>query len=164
MKALIAILIALLVTPTRAEQPVNPKGPDKPQETWLPVCIVAAAGLAVAGIYIISKKCKPKYYWLADEEQPPTTWVGAATDRECRINGWHKIGGPYDSPQEAPTNAPPLTNIVSRAFTQPMNITVEQTTDLQNWTPVYSEFCDTEDFAYFPTNAVGGMFRISVAP
>ena len=151
---------------SNSEEPVQPaQNPGPPQQTWLAVCVVAACGVAIAGIYVLARKCRPKYYWLCDNEEPPNKWVGTCTKRECIINGWRKIGGPYERPEDAPTNAPPITNVVSEIMSSaPLNYTVEETKDLQNWTPIYSERTTDEEFAYFPTNTAGGMFRIRVTP
>lgn len=164
--AITLLLIALLIIiPVRiiADEPVQPHDPGPPQQTWLAVCVVVAAGVAIAGIYLVNKKCKPKYYWLADDDQPPTTWVGTATDRECKINGWKKIGGPYERPQDAPTNAPPLTNIVSEIIGPVLHHVVEESSDGVNWTSIHEENSTQEDFGYFvPATNQAALFRLRV--
>lgn len=158
--------ICSLPLQTRSDEPVTPvDNPGPPQETWIAVCVVVAAGLAVGAIYLVNKKCKPKYYWLADDDQPPNTWVGTATDRECKFNGWRKIGGPYEKPTDAPTNAPPLTNIVSELSGPVMHHAVEQSSDGVNWATIHEEDSTQEDFGYLvsPTNQAG-LFRLRVRP
>lgn len=159
-----ALIWVMLALPIRAEGPISASDPSQPQKSWVAVCVVAFAGLAVAGIYIVAKRCQTKYYWLMDDDEPPKFWVGTATDKQCEIEGWKKIGGPYDRPEDAPAQHPDPTNRVTRAFSEPLNMAVQSSTDGHNWTTVYTETCDMEDFGYFPTNEVSGMFRITILP
>ena len=133
--------------------------PPPPQETWLALCVVAVAGLAVTTIYIVSKRCQPKYYWLMDNNVPPTYWVGTATRKECEINEWKRIGGPYNRPQDAPMDHPDPTNRVETASSAPLKIAT-QSFNGTNWITVDQQVCDLDDFIYFPTNAA--MFRLEV--
>lgn len=155
----LVILLAILPVPLNAENPPPPK------DDWaLALCIVAGIGLATAGIYIVAHKCKPKYYWLMSNDNPPVFWVGTATDKQCQIEDWVKIGGPYDKPEDAPAVHPDKTNRVNRATSEIMTVTVQQSSDLVTWTTVHEEATDLEDFSYSPTNTLGGMFRVSVRP
>lgn len=161
---LIAVM-ALLPIRINADEPVTPADPGPPQQTWVAVCIVVGVGLAVTAIYLVNKKCKPKYYWLCDDDVPPRTWVGTATDKECKINDWKKIGGPYDRPEDAPTNAPPITNIVHELMGPVMHHVVEQSNDGENWTAVHEEDCTQEDFGYIvPATNQAALFRLRVGP
>ncbi len=134
--------------------------PTKPQEFWLAACVVVAAATAVGGIMLFSRKCQPKYYWLMDNEQPPTYWVGTATRKECAINNWTVIGGPYDKPGDAPPQHPSSTNRIS-SIVVPIRITVLASANLSQWTPVHSEVSDTEDFSYF--TPVAGFYRLELS-
>jgi hypothetical protein len=155
-KLLCLALIALFTLPLKAG---DDPAPD-PQPMWLPACIVAAVGLAAVGIVVLVKSCEPKYYWLMDDDQPPKFWVGAATRKECQINGWKRIGGPYNRPQDAPTQHPDPTNVVVSAVSL-QTITVHASTNMTDWSVVHREVTDPEDFAYFPTNAA--MFRVEMS-
>ncbi len=162
MKKLLSLLLVVFLLPIRADEP-TPADPGPSQDTVaLAACLVAAAGIAAGAVYIFSHKCQPKYYWLMDDSQPPNFWVATATRKQCQIEGWHRIGGPYTHPQDAPAIHPDPTNRVSLAASAPLNISVQATTDLQNWTTVYQETADTEDFSYCTTNAA--MFRLMVTP
>ena len=156
-------LVLILPIQLRADDPV-PVNPD-PQHTALAICVIACAALAAGGVYILSKRCQPKYYWLWDGEQPPRTWVGAATDKECAINGWTKIGGPYEKAADAPPTCPDLTNRVQKATSAPMNIAVEGTSNMSQWSTVYAERCDMDDFgAFIPNTNSFRFYRIVVTP
>lgn len=155
---LLIVLLTFIPTQIKADGPIPPKN-----DSWVALCIVAGVGLALTGIYLVSKKCQPRYYWLMDDDDPPKFWVATATRKECSINNWKRIGGPYNSPQEAPAQHPNPTNRVNDAEAAlPVTITVQQSHDLVSWTDVYTERCDLEDFAYFPTNAA--LFRLKVSP
>lgn len=125
-----------------------------PEKDWLlALCVVAVAGAAATAVYIASRSCKPKYYWLCDGEQPPKYWVGTATKKECEINGWRRVGGPYDKPGDAPPQPP--STLLSYTEEPPgpsMRIKVHESSDMQHWTVIHEAVCPTEDFAYFPTN------------
>lgn len=154
-------MIAMMcVLPLRAQTPEPNPGP--PQQSWIAVCIVVCAGVAVVGIYLVAKKCEPKYYWLMDDNEPPTFWVGTATKKECTINGWNRIGGPYTKASDAPTQHPNPTNRVENIVGPPVNISVQSSTDGANWSTVHTEQCDLDDFGYIvPTNAPSAaMFRL----
>lgn len=146
--ALIVSLIAL---------PVSANEDHKPQPTLMAWCLVAAVGAAAIGIYIVSKSCQPKYYCMTDGENPPTYWVGNANRKECELNGWTRLSGPYDSPGDC-TNCPPVVTNVALPSPVALRITVIASTDLLNWTEVHNEVVDPEDFVYFPTNAA--FYRI----
>ena len=145
-----------------ADDPViEPPPPD--QDMALAVCVVAVCAVAVGTIYVISRKCQPKYYWLMDDQQPPTYWVATATRKECQINGWKRIGGPYTHPEDAPPQHPPSTNRVDSLIGQIQTINVQQSQDGVHWDRVSEFRGDMEDFAYFPTNKVSGMFRLEIS-
>lgn len=167
-----AILGAVITAlPVCANPPLHSKHDsggtdDNPQEVSAVICVVAAVVVtaAVVGIVIVSKKCQPKYYWLMDSEQPPNFWVGTATKKECEINDWKRIGGPYNRPEDAPVEHPPATNRVDELAPVPLHIAVEASTNLTDWTTVSESYCDLEDFAYTPTNRNAGFFRLRVNP
>ena len=154
---MVAILVALPIK--ASDQPVADE-PGKPQENWLAICVIAAAAVAVGGVWIMSKRCKPRYYWLMDASQSPAVyWVGAATKKECEIEGWERIGGPYDRPEDAPQQHPPSTNRVDHVIV-PMQISTQNSQDLVNWQTIHTEVNDIEDYSYYATNQ--GFFRIKV--
>ncbi len=157
MKTLIAILlVALMVMPLNADFTPTPT-PD--QDTWVALCLVAAAGVAVGIVYIAAKRCKPRYYWLLNPENGDI-WLGTCSKKQKEIEGWEKIGGPYVSIQDAPPVHPSITNRVNDIIAEPIhNFTVEQSTDNQNWIVCFSATNTIEEFIYFPTNAA--MFRIA---
>ncbi len=158
MKKLLSLLLVVFLLPTRADEPTPADpGPD-PNVAALAACLVAATGIAVGAVYIFSHKCAPKYYWLCDDDNPPRFWVATATRKQCQIEGWHRIGGPYTQPQDAPATHPDPTNRVNLAASAPIKISVQASQDLQNWTTVYQDTADTEDFSYCTTNAA--MFRL----
>lgn len=158
---LIAVVMSALIIITPIELRSDPEPPTS--DTWLAVCVVAVAAIAAGAVYLVSKKCQPKYYWLMDDnERPKKYWVAAATRKECEINGWKRIGGPYTSASDAPPVHPPDTNVINELVGPVMKIQVESTSDFREWTPVYQTECDLEDFGYFPTNAA--MFRLVVTP
>ncbi len=152
-----ALIGALIVTPIpiHADDP-----PPHGGNSWAALCIVAFAGVAVGAVYIISKRCEPKYYWLMDDNVPPTFWVGTATAKQCKIEGWRRIGGPYNRQQDAPAEHPNPTNTVPNLVSLPMKVVVQSSQDGQQWTPVDEQVVDLEDHVYYPTNT--GMFRLEV--
>jgi len=154
---LIALLVALPIQIKADEEP-------PPQDWALIACAVAVVAVAVGAIYVISKKCAPKYYWLWDGETPTGTWVGTATDKQCQIEGWKKISGPYDKPGDAPPTCPNLTNRVNKAVSAPITISTQTSQDGANWTTVDVQHVDMEDYAYFPTNQIGTMLRLQYGP
>lgn len=159
MKKLVTIVLLIALLPLDLPAPEPP--PPPPDDWALAACLVAVAGAAAAGVYIIAQKCKPKYYWMTDDEQPPKFWVGIATRKECQINGWRRIGGPYNQPQDAPPQHPDPTNVVNIVASAPVTIKVHASTNGSHWDVVHEFSGDMEDFGYFPTNAVGGMFKLS---
>lgn len=156
----IALVVALVAIPLQL--PADPS-PPPPQEWALALCVVAVCAVAVGGIYIIGKKCQPKYYWIMDREEPPNFWVGTANTKECQINGWVRIGGPYKSPADAPPVHPNPTNRATISMSEPVKINVQSLVNNQ-WITVSDYEGDLEDFAYFPTNAVSGLFRLELKP
>lgn len=158
MKKLVAIALIIVLLPFDLPAP---EPPPPPQEWVLAACMVAFAGAAAAGVYIVAQKCKPKYYWMTDDEQPPKFWVGTATKKQCEVEGWRRIGGPYDRPEDAPQQHPNPTNVVNLTANAPTIIKVHASTNGTDWNVVHEFSGDMEDFGYFPTNAVGGMFKLS---
>ncbi len=159
MKQTVSLLLALLVAILPINIQADPAPPPQQSEWAVAVCIMVGVGLAVTGIMIVSKRCQPKYYWLMDDDQPPTFWVGTATRKECQIQGWKKIGGPYDRPGDAPPIHPDPTNRVNEASSaMVLKISVQTSQDMVSWTTVHSEVSDIEDFVYYPTNT--GFFRL----
>lgn len=152
------LIAALLTIPIQTAKSDDPP----PENMGLAICVIACAAIAVGAVYIVAHKCQPKYYWLMDNDSPPKFWVATATKKQCQIEGWHRIGGPYTRPQDAPAVHPDATNRVELVSQPAMNIAVQQTQDGQSWTTVYQQNCDTEDFGYSPTNC--GMFRLVVSP
>lgn len=156
---LLVILIAIIPVPVSADPPPPPNG----QSEWvLAAFIVAGVAAAVGGIIILAKKTEPKYYWIMDpSESPATFWVGTTTRKECSINGWKRIGGPYASPAQAPAIHPSPTNTVTELAPQVLTITVQEQRGT-NWVNIGSQTCDTEDFGYFiPTTNKLGFYRLS---
>lgn len=155
MKTTISAMLAasLIAMPLQSHAQENP-----PDDFWLAAAVVCVAGAAFAGVYIVTKKAAPKYYWHMDSEQPPNFWVGTSTPKQCDIEGWTRIGGPYNRPQDAPAEHPNPTNRVQRVVGPASFIAVQTSTNGQHWTTVHQQVCDTEEFVYFPTNT--GMFRI----
>lgn len=151
--ALVAAMTVLPLDLNADEQP--PKN-----DSLLALCVVACAGAAVGVVYIFTKKCKPKYYWLMDDDQPPRFWVGTTTRKQAKIEGWRIIGGPYETPQDAPVAHPSPTNTVSFAAEPTFMIKVQTSTNGSSWTTVNETRGEMEDFGYYPTNA--GMFRIEM--
>ena len=155
-------LIAGLLIFTMAATPLKIEADEPPPENMgLALCIVAVAGIAVTAIYIVAKRCQPKYYWLCDDDQPPKFWVATATKKQCAIEGWHRIGGPYTTPQDAPAIHPSPTNRVELVAGPVENINVQTSQDGHNWTTVSEFRGDEEDFSYSPTNT--GMFRLEIS-
>lgn len=154
-KFLTAALVGALITIPM--QSALSDAPPPEDDFWLAACIVAVAGLAVTAVYIVSKKCEPKYYWLMDGDNPPNFWVGTATRKECEVQGWHRIGGPYTKPSDAPVQHPASTNRVENIVGPVVNIGVESLSGT-NWTTVYQTQSELEDFIYWPTNQ--GLFRL----
>lgn len=151
-----AVLIAALGYAECKAPELPPEQPPN-QDTWVAVCLVAAAGLAVGAIYLVAKRCKPRYYWLLSENGD--IWLGTCTKKEAQINGWEKIGGPYPTIQDAPVEHPNITNRVHDVIAEPLMLyTVERTTDLTHWQVVNSQTNTIEEFVYYPTNT--GLFRI----
>jgi hypothetical protein len=136
-----------------------PKQPG--QDSALALCIVALAAVAVGVIYVVSKNCKPKYYWMMDpEEQPPRFWVGAHNNKEVQINGWKRIGGPYERIEDAPPVHPNPTNRVSHISDQPVvRVSAQHSDDMVTWTTVHTERVQLDEFLFFPTNT-SGFFRL----
>lgn len=157
------LIAVMLVLPMR----IQAKEPPPPPDEWtVVVCAVIGVGLVVTGIWLLNKKCTPKYYWFWDGEpgNPPNTWVGTCTERERKINGWRKIGGPYAKPEDAPPLPPPITNVVSEIEGPLLHHAVEQSTDGgKSWTTIHEEDSTQEDFGYFvsPTNQAA-LFRLRV--
>lgn len=160
---LIALMAVMPITTGAENQPQPPK-PGDPQELWLAVCLVAFAGVAVGGIYVVSKRCQPKYYWLMDDDTPPKFWVGCPTKKECAVNNWIRIGGPYTRMEDAPAVHPNPTNRVNDLVGPVMKIAVQSSTNMVDWTTVYEENTEMEEFIYWPTNQVSGMYRLMVTP
>jgi len=129
---------------------------------WLAICMVAAAGIAVGVVYVIARGCEPQYYWLMDSNEPPKFWVATATKKECEIEGWKRIGGPYKRPQDAPHEHPNPTNRVNNVIGPTITIRVQASTNLVDWSTVSEVRGDAEDFAYFSTNSPG-FFRFQMA-
>ncbi len=155
MKQVIAVLLIAVI----AASPIRIQADEPPpQNMGLALCVIAVAGLAVATIYIVAHKCAPKYYWLCDDDQPPKYWVATCTKKEAAINGWHRIGGPYTRPQDAPIEHPSPTNRVELAAGPVEKINVQSSQDGQHWTTVSQFTGDMEDFSYSPTNT--GLFRL----
>lgn len=155
-------LTALLLAPYQSSGDDPP-----PQNDWLlSAGVVLVAGIAVTGIYLVAHAAQPKYYWLMDSEQPPRFWVAAATGKECEINGWHRIGGPYNRLEDAPAQHPDPTNRVAAATSAPMNLTVESSVNGSGWQPVFKTSCALDDFGYFPDNNGSGvtLFRLMIKP
>ena len=162
--ALAAMMLVYPVNRSWSDDGITP-GPGVPDQNIYPVagaCIVAFIGLAAIGLYVATKSCQPKYYWLMDDDKPPRFWVGTATRKECQINGWKKIGGPYNRPEDAPPVHPDPTNRVDEVVSAPMNISVESSTNGVNWQTVQQSLCDPEDHVYFPTNTGAAFFRIKL--
>ena len=159
MKKIIASLLVIIVVSLPLQIQADPQPPD--QDWLLAACVVACAGIAVGAVYVFSKKCESKWYWLMDSEQPPNFWIASTTRKQCQVEGWIRIGGPYKSPQDAPTQHPSPTNRVEVPST-PMKLSWQASTNGVNWTTVYQDNCDVEDFGFFPTNAA--MFRVMIAP
>ncbi len=155
-----ALCLSMVGVPMQSILSEEPPPPDQP--FWGALCVMAVAGIAATAVYIVSKKCQPKYYWLMDDDTPPKFWVASATRKECQINGWQRIGGPYERVTDAPAVHPASTNRVEFVASQPMTIKVQSSTNLTHWTTVYQEVADLEDFGYWPTNAA--MFRLEVSP
>lgn len=153
----LTLVIALVAIPLQS--PADPPPPQDGEQLWLAACVVAFAGVAVGGVYIISRRCEPKYYWIMDKEQPPNFWVGTANTKECQINGWIRIGGPYRKAADAPPVHPDPTNRATISFNAPVTINVQSFSTGQ-WETIYRFTGDEEDFAYFPTNRVADMLRL----
>lgn len=160
-------LTAMTLATALAALPFNSPAPEPdpdPQPTALAWCVVACVGVAVTAIIITAKRCEPKYYWLMDNERPPNFWVGTATKKECEIQEWTRIGGPYNGPEDAPYPHPDPTNRVDSVVSAPVSmIAVETSTNLVDWVTIHeSANTDLDDFIYSPTNT--GMFRIRIEP
>jgi len=162
---LTGLMLAYPINRSWSDDSITP-GPDVPDQDIHPVagaCVVAFIGIAAIGIYVASKSCQPKYYWMMDDDKPPRFWVGTATRKECQINGWKKIGGPYVRPEDAPVIHPDPTNRVDEIVSAPVNIYVESSTNLVDWQTVHDSYCDPEDFIYTPsTNQQSGFFRLRI--
>ncbi len=150
-----ALVLGLVISPVQIHA-----DPQPPKQDWLlAACVVAGVGLAAGAIYIVASKCEPKYYWLMDSESPPTFWVAACTKKEAQINGWKRIGGPYNKKEDAPPVHPPITNVVNVVSGPQFTIKVQQLTT-NGWDTVSTVVCETEEFAYYPTNA--GLYRLDM--
>jgi len=153
---------ALLVSSVRLNADDDP--PPQNVGMLLPCIVAGVAVVAVATVVIIVKRCSPKYYCMRDDENPPNYFVGNATKKECQINGWTRINGPYDSAADVPPcDSHTVTNIQQQA-SAPLHITVEQSADLNRWSVAGTSFCDLDDFYFDPTNAAAMYFRIKIAP
>lgn len=154
----LVLVAALAIAPIK----IQADEPPPPKNDWaVVICAVIGVGLVVTGIYLLNKKCQPKYYWLMNSDEPPVFWIGTATDRECKIQDWHKIGGPYTSPNQAPPIHPDKTNRVHELVGPVMHHAVEESADGVNWVTIHEEDSTQEDFGYFvsPTNHAG-FFRL----
>ncbi len=153
-----AVLAATLVTmPMQAG--LEP-APTPKNDTWLGMCVLVCAGLAVGAVYVMSKRCQPKYYWLMDDDTPPKFWVATCTKKQAQCEGWKRIGGPYNRVEDAPAVHPSPTNTVQELAAEVMKFTVQTSQDGTNWMTVDTQVVDWEDHIYYPTNS--GMFRIQM--
>lgn len=162
MKTNLVLAAALIAMPLESRADEEPPPQDF---SAIAACVVLAAVAAVGAVYIISRGCKPKYYWIMDNDEPPKFWVGTATRKERDINDWKFIGGPYDKPGDAPGIHPDPTNRVESVISAPVHIQIQESTNLVTWTTAHSEFSDLEDFSYALTNTgVGQKFYRGVIP
>jgi len=124
------------------------------------ICLILGVVAGVTAVYMVSKACKPKYYWMMDpEDSPPRFWLGTHSNKEVQIQGWKRIGGPYDRIEDAPTQPPNATNRVSHLSSEPtLRVSVQQSQDSVNWVTVHTEVSQIDEVVYYPTNT--GFFRL----
>ncbi len=161
MKKLVSMVLIAVVVVMPLHLNADDPPPPPTEELWPALAMVAFVGLCVGGVMLLSKKTEPQYYWLMDDEKPPNFWVATATGKECQLNGWKRIGGPYKRAADAPPVHPDPTNRV-HVVSPTLNMAFESSTDDGNsWTTVYQETCPMDDFGcVLPATNSMALFRI----
>jgi hypothetical protein len=156
---LVAALTSVTIQRTKAEPEPQPASP------FLAACVVIFAGVMVGGTAVIIRVCKPKYWCLKDKEG--THWVGTATKKECQVNGWSMVGGPYESVEAGSTNCPPATNNITMNMPPPDSLLLlQESTDMLAWRTVQEQLDDPTNFKFEHTNTTDrtAYYRVLIVP